>query len=61
MTDAVTVDASPLMNAVDTTNGYVLEKAQIEAIPLPTGSFTGVAGVDYFIYSRFNCRKGDET
>jgi hypothetical protein len=43
VSDAVTVDASPLMNAVDTTNGYILEKAQIEAIPLPTGSFTGVA------------------
>ena len=43
VSDAVTVEASPLMNAVDTTNGYVLEKAQIEAIPLPTGSFTGVA------------------
>jgi hypothetical protein len=42
-TDSVTVEASPLMNAVDTTNGYVLDKAQIEAIPLPTGSFTGVA------------------
>jgi hypothetical protein len=42
-TDSVTVEASPLLNAVDTTNGYVLEKAQIEAIPLPTGSFTGVA------------------
>jgi hypothetical protein len=43
--DTVTVDASPLMNAVDTTNGYVLDKAQIEAIPLPTGSFTGVAAL----------------
>ena len=31
------------MNAVDTTNGYVLEKNQIEAVPLPTGSFTGLA------------------
>ncbi len=41
--DTVTVDATPLMNAVDTTNGYVLDKTQIEAIPLPTGSFTGVA------------------
>jgi hypothetical protein len=40
---SVTVNASPLMNAVDTTNGYVLDKAQIQAIPLPTGSFTGVA------------------
>lgn len=39
----VEVNASPLMNAVDTTQGYVLEKAQIEAVPLPTGSFTGVA------------------
>jgi hypothetical protein len=42
-TDSVTVEASPLMNDVDTTNGYVLDKAQIQAIPLSTGSFTGVA------------------
>jgi Carboxypeptidase regulatory-like domain len=39
----VEVEADPLMNAVDTTNGYILEKEQIEAIPLPTGSFTGLA------------------
>jgi len=39
----VTVEASPLRNAVDTTNGYILEKAQIESVPLPTGSFTGLA------------------
>jgi hypothetical protein len=39
----VEVEASPLMNAVDTTNGYVLEKDQIDAVPLPTGSFTGLA------------------
>ncbi len=39
----VTVEASPLINAVDTTNGYILDRAQIDAIPLPTGSFTGVA------------------
>ena len=31
------------MNATDTTNGYVLDKAQLESIPQPTGSFTGVA------------------
>jgi Carboxypeptidase regulatory-like domain len=43
VTTSVTVSAAPLMNAVDTTNGYVLDKAQIESIPLPTGSFTGVA------------------
>ena len=39
----VTVEASPLMNAEDTTNGYILEKNQIESTPLPTGSFTGLA------------------
>ena len=39
----VTVTTVPLMNAVDTTNGYVLDKAQIQEVPLPTGSFTGVA------------------
>ena len=32
-----------LLNAVDTTNGYVLDKSQIDAVPLPTGSFTGIA------------------
>src|ERR1039458_9583241 len=46
----VEVEAAPLMNAVDTTNGYVMEAQQIDAVPLPTGSFTGLAilspGVD---------------
>jgi hypothetical protein len=39
----VEVQAEPMMNAVDTTNGYVLEQQQIEDVPLPTGSFTGLA------------------
>ncbi len=39
----VEVDAAPLMNAVDTTVGYVMDTAQIDAVPLSTGSFTGVA------------------
>jgi hypothetical protein len=42
-TTTVEVEAAPLMNAVDTTNGYVLDTAQIEAVPLATGSFTGLA------------------
>ena len=42
-TETVEVDAAPLMNAVDTTNGYVMETAQIADTPLPTGSFTGLA------------------
>jgi len=39
----ITVDETPLINAVDTTNGYILDKEQFEQVPLPTGSFTGVA------------------
>jgi hypothetical protein len=39
----ITVEESLLINAVDTTNGYILEKDQIESVPLPTGSFTGLA------------------
>jgi hypothetical protein len=42
-TTTVEVDAAPLMNAVDTTNGYVMEKQEIDSVPLPTGSFTGLA------------------
>jgi hypothetical protein len=49
-TTTVEVEAAPLMNAVDTTNGYVMETTQIADTPLPTGSFTGLAilstGVD---------------
>ncbi len=40
---SVTVEATPLLNAVDTTNGYVVDKQQIQETPLPTGSFTGLA------------------
>lgn len=40
---SVTVEAVPLLNAVDTTNGYILDKQQIQNVPLPTGSFTGLA------------------
>jgi hypothetical protein len=42
-TDSVTVDATPLLNAVDTTNGYILDAQQIQSIPLPTGSVLGAA------------------
>ena len=42
-TTTVEVESSPLMNAVDTTVGYVMDPAQIESVPLATGSFTGLA------------------
>jgi hypothetical protein len=41
--EMVEVQSTPLMNAVDITNGYVLEENQIQDVPLPTGSFTGLA------------------
>ncbi|MGA2218915.1 MAG: carboxypeptidase-like regulatory domain-containing protein, partial [Terracidiphilus sp.] len=42
-TTTVEVEAAPMMNAADTTNGYIMESAEIESVPLPTGSFTGLA------------------
>jgi len=42
-TTTVEVEATPLINSVDTTVGYVLDASQIDAIPLATGSFTGLA------------------
>lgn len=39
----VEVSATPLLNTVDTTNGYVLHSQQIEETPLATGSFTQLA------------------
>ena len=40
---AVEVTAVPLMNQVDTTNGYVVDTLTIENTPLGTGSFTQLA------------------
>jgi len=43
VSESVTVEAQPLLNAVDTTNGYILDTQQIQSIPLATGSFTQLA------------------
>jgi hypothetical protein len=43
VSESITVEETPLLNAVDTTNGYVMDKLEIDAVPLPTGSFTGLA------------------
>jgi Carboxypeptidase regulatory-like domain len=43
VTESVTVTANPLLNATDTTNGYTMDKAQIDSVPLATGSFTQLA------------------
>ena len=39
----VEVNSTPLMNQVDTTNGYVVDTLTIEQTPLGTGSFTQLA------------------
>jgi hypothetical protein len=43
VSESITVEETPLMNAVDTTNGYVMDKLEIDSVPLPTGSFTSLA------------------
>jgi hypothetical protein len=43
VTTSVTVNATPLLNQTDTTNGYTLGTQQIEEVPLGTGSFTQLA------------------
>jgi len=40
--ESITVEETPLLNMVDTTNGYVMDKLEIDAVPLPTSSFTGL-------------------
>src|SRR5579884_129507 len=39
----IEVNATPLMNQVDTTNGYVVDQLTIQNTPLGTGSFTQLA------------------
>ena len=43
VSQSITVEETPLLNFVDTTNGYVMDKLEIDSVPLPTGSFTGLA------------------
>jgi hypothetical protein len=43
VSSSVTVEATPLLNETDTTNGYVLDSTIIDNSPLGTGSFTQLA------------------
>jgi len=43
VSSSIEVNATPLLNQVDTTNGYVLGELTIESTPLGTGSFTQLA------------------
>jgi hypothetical protein len=52
---ATTVEVSgvPLMNQVDTTNGYVVDQLTIEQTPLGTGSFTQLAILSPGVHADF--------
>ncbi|MGC9293501.1 MAG: carboxypeptidase regulatory-like domain-containing protein [Acidobacteriaceae bacterium] len=50
---SVTVHENPMLNAVDTTNGYDMDQAQIKAVPLATGSFTQLAVLSPGVSSQF--------
>ena len=43
LTTSVTVEATPLLNSTDTSNGYTLDPNVIQGTPLGTGSFTQLA------------------
>src|ERR1700732_1377381 len=43
VSESITVEETPLLNVVDTTNGYVMDKLEIDSVPLSTGSFTALA------------------
>lgn len=43
VTTSVTVEATPLLNQTDTSNGYTLDPSVIQNTPLGTGSFTQLA------------------
>jgi hypothetical protein len=49
----VEVTAVPMMNQVDTTNGYVVDQLTIEETPLGTGSFTQLAILSPGVHADF--------
>src|SRR5271155_763038 len=49
----VTVNATPLMNQTDTTNGYVVDQLTIQETPLGTGSFTQLAILSPGVHADF--------
>ncbi|AXC14879.1 Oar protein [Acidisarcina polymorpha] len=58
---SVQVEATPLLNSTDTTNGYVLDSAQIQETPLGTGSFTQLALLSPGVNADFLADTGTNT
>ena len=57
----VQVVATPLLNATDTTNGYVLDSTEIASRPLGTGSFTQLATLSPGVNADFLSDTGTNT
>jgi hypothetical protein len=57
----VEVNAVPLMNQVDTTNGYVVDTQTIQDTPLGTGSFTQLAILSPGVHADFLGGSGSNT
>ncbi len=53
VSSTIEVTATPLMNQVDTTNGYVVDQLTIEQTPLGTGSFTQLAIMSPGVHADF--------
>ncbi len=57
----VEVTGTPLMNQVDTTNGYVVDRLTLQQTPLGTGSFTQVAILAPGVHADFLGGSGSNT
>ncbi len=53
ISSTVEVNSTPLMNQVDTTNGYVVDQLTIQQTPLGTGSFTQLAILSPGVHADF--------
>jgi hypothetical protein len=53
VSSTVEVTSTPLMNQVDTTNGYVVDQLTIQQTPLGTGSFTQLAILSPGVHADF--------
>ena len=61
VTSTVEVTETPLMNQVDTTNGYIVDTLTIQNTPLGTGSFTQLAILSPGIHADFLGGSGANT
>ncbi|MBB5339192.1 TonB-dependent receptor [Tunturiibacter gelidoferens] len=61
VSSTIDVAATPQLDATDTTNGYVLDAASIEKVPLGTGSFTQLATLSPGVHADLLADTGTNT